>query len=63
MFLHISCRMGAPIQPVNTVQEQESNVKGPHSASTDDKSLNSSTESRNETPKRKSDQMVKNNPS
>lgn len=55
--------MEAMIQPADTVQEQESNVKGLHLGSTENKPLNISIERRSKTPTKVSDQKLKDNPS
>ena len=57
------CRMEALIQPADTVQEQELNVKGLHLGSTENKPLNISIERRSKTPTKVSDQTLKDNPS
>ena len=62
-MFRIFLRTEAPVQPANVVQERKSNVKGLPSTTTENKSLNSSIERRDETQKRGSDQMGKYNPS
>lgn len=62
MFLRTSIRTEASFQPVNILQEQRSSVKGLPSASTENKPLNSSFESSDKTSKRRSDQIVYDNP-
>ena len=55
--------MEALIQPADTMQEQESNVKGLHLGPTENKPLNISIERRSKTPTKVSDQTRKDNPS